>query len=187
MDTIYCDQTKKSNISYQLQYAIDGPFLVGHDYLFYVKLVKGYQVIELNPPVNVTRYTFLSYEQSATGGRIAQYMVKQFNNYTAGSYYANVDMVWDGTQWTNLVSDKVNPTTNNKFYYSASYARLITGTFTSSIDEAVNMTVQYLYPGQFNLTAVALETGQTDIVEVNVTLSKKTFLLYISRETLIKN
>ncbi len=176
-DTIYCDQTWRNNISQQLENAIPGPFLVGHDYLYYVNLTKGYQVIQLDPPVNVTQYTFVSYQQTATGGRIAQYSV-QFTGNIYTNYYANADMVWnDGTnKWTNLVSAKSNQYTGNKVLYSASHIRLITDAYSSSLNDFVNITVQYLSPGQFNFTALALETDQTDVVNINVTLSNIHFL-----------
>jgi hypothetical protein len=138
-----------------------------------VKVVKGYQVIKLATPVNAEQYTFVSYQQSASDGQIAQYSVKSDNSNV--NYYANVDMVWvdAANKWTNLVSAE----SEGKNEYLCSHIRLITSPFTTSINEALNFTTKYLAPGLYNFTALAVETGQSDSVQINVTLRKTFFYI----------
>jgi hypothetical protein len=168
MDHIYCLQTANANISYQLRADQTGSFLVGHSYLYYVNLIKGYQVINLNPPVNVTPYTFISYAQGPTTGIIGQIRATTVSDCSLP--FSNVDMYWDdvNSKWSPFAV----PTTGNSCRFLQSQIRMLTAPFVQTISETVNLNYQYLYPGQFNITALAQETGQNISIPVKVRLGR---------------
>ena len=166
-----CNNIYQSSIDNQLKND-NTNFFLGHDYLFYVYLRKGYQMVDMSPPINVSVYSFLSFLQSPTGAKIGQYYTNEHES-SLLNYATNADWYWSTSTdtWLQTYSAK-SAVQNNKYTGLAHYARFVTSLVTLSVHDSVSTVVQYLYTGKFNITAFIPETNQTTSCPVTVSLGR---------------
>ena len=169
---VYCSDTYLSDIASQFN-LVNSQFFIGHDFLFYVYLRKGYQIVEMAPPINASENSFLSFMQLSSGAEIGQYMTGETVDFDSNNTFSpKTDWYWDTV--TNTWTQKYE-LSGSQYNGMANYVRLVNVTSTLIIQQTETTIVQYMYTGNFNVTATIPDTGQVAVCPVTVTLGKFVF------------
>ena len=148
----------QNNVTRQL-FQTNNKYAVGHDYLFYVYIKTGYQVIPVSPAANTSNVGYISFLQSATGGRIAHFQTDLISGTCSSSTLGHGDFYWNNAtgQWLQNTVQQSSP---NKCAYYSHYLRVITSDFQMQINETLTWNNTYLKPGSYNVTAMAQPSGE---------------------------
>ena len=125
-------------------------YSIGHEYLYYVYLRRGYNLIPVGP-ANVTAKGFVSILQGTSGmtGRIAHRTPASGS--TDFYWRTSSPIEWDQT-------------------WSSHYIRILTSPYNITLNQTITKTVSYEAPGSYNINARLSDTGQETSFNLTVEL-----------------